>query len=109
LAPASLPEYWYGGLFPNAGSEHLRNSVTAGRDRQSNKKGENMKLDKEKFKENEAKSNHAVVAMEYADCPIKESKFGCCFYIATGFGGAPTGLCEYVDLEVGECNYQAKL
>lgn len=65
-----------------------------------------MKLDKAKFKENEAKSNHAVVAMSYADCPIKEPVFKCCFFIATGFGGAPTGLCEYLNSEEGECTYE---
>lgn len=63
-----------------------------------------MKLDKEKFKENEAKSNHAVVAMEYADCPIQKI----CFGIATGFGGAPTGLCEHLDFKEGECTYKGE-
>jgi hypothetical protein len=61
-----------------------------------------MKLDKDKFKENEAKSNHAVVAMEYADCPLKKT----CFGIATGFGGAPTGMCEHLDFQEGECKYE---
>lgn len=64
-----------------------------------------MKLDPEKFAPNEEKSNHAVVAMAYSECPIKTPVFACCFYIATGFGGAPTGLCEHLDFKAGECIY----
>lgn len=64
-----------------------------------------MKLDKDKFKENEAKSNHAAVAMQYVDCPLKKEM---CLAIATGFGGAPVGLCEHLDFKEGECNYLAE-
>jgi hypothetical protein len=48
---------------------------------------------------------HAVVAMEYADCPIQQI----CFGIATGFGGAPTGLCEHLNAEEGECKYEGPI
>ena len=61
-----------------------------------------MKLDQEKFTENEAKSNHAAVGMEYADCPIQKI----CFAIATGFGGAAVGMCEHLDFKEGECKYE---
>ncbi|MFZ4857938.1 MAG: hypothetical protein ACOYL3_16230 [Desulfuromonadaceae bacterium] len=68
-----------------------------------------MKLEHEKFSENEAKSNHAVVAMYYSECPLSNSALACCcFYIATGFGGAPTGLCVYLDFKEGECTYKGE-
>ncbi len=41
-----------------------------------------MKLDADKFKTDESRSNPMVVAQQYADCPINEI----CVYIVVGFG-----------------------
>lgn len=40
------------------------------------------KLDNEKFKVDESRSNPMVVALTYPDCPISEV----CSYMAVGFG-----------------------
>lgn len=49
-----------------------------------------MKLDPDKFKEDESKSNPMVVAMRYPDCPINEI----CVFIVIGFGSIAK-QCEY--------------
>lgn len=41
-----------------------------------------MKLDPNKFKVDENRSNPMVVAMQYPDCPINEI----CFFAVVGFG-----------------------
>ena len=50
------------------------------------------KINNSKIRANEDKSNHAVVAFCYDLCPDNKA----CFYIATGFGGAICGKCEYL-------------
>ncbi len=41
-----------------------------------------MKLDSDKFKTDESRSNPMVVAQRYADCPINEI----CVFVVIGFG-----------------------
>jgi hypothetical protein len=41
-----------------------------------------MKLDADKFKTDESRSNPMVVAQQYAGCPINEI----CVYVVVGFG-----------------------
>jgi len=46
-----------------------------------------MKLDLSKFTVNESESNHMVVAMQYAECPISASG-GICVWMVVGSGNA---------------------
>jgi hypothetical protein len=50
-----------------------------------------LKLDPDKFKEDESRSNPMVVAMTYPGCPIK----GVCFGMAVGFGN-PVNECPHL-------------
>lgn len=61
-----------------------------------------MKLDKDKLKVDESRSNPMVVALQYADCPINEI----CMYVATGLTGG-ISPCKHLneDDEEGECLY----
>jgi hypothetical protein len=63
-----------------------------------------VKLDHNKFKTDESRSNPAVVALQYPDCPINEI----CIYISTGFA-RPVKQCEHLKAEgeEGECIYKA--
>ena len=64
-----------------------------------------MKLDPTKFKTNESRSNHLVVAQQYPDCPINEI----CFYLAVGFC-VVMQQCNYIktDGETAECMYHVE-
>jgi len=65
-----------------------------------------MLLDKDKMVADEKFSNHAVQGFSYQDCPRPVKDVGC-FGIATGFGGVPVVMCDCLNLETGECNYEA--
>jgi hypothetical protein len=64
-----------------------------------------MKLDRDKFSEDESKSNPMVVAVKYEDCPIN----GICFFVVVGFGTV-TNRCEYLESKETEetaiCKYK---
>ena len=60
-----------------------------------------MKLDRDKIKPNEEKSNHAMQAFSSSECKIASV----CFYIACGFGGGISNKCQYLTDE-GECLYE---
>lgn len=51
----------------------------------------------------EEKSNPAVVAIGCNECPLPEQ--GTCFYVATGFGGAPYNVCKHMNEEKTGCAY----
>jgi hypothetical protein len=63
-----------------------------------------VKLDPDKFKADESRSNPAVMAFQYPDCPIGEI----CFYVATSVGSIAK-TCEHMQAEgeEGECIYKA--
>lgn len=52
-----------------------------------------MKLTEANLIQDEALSNHAVVAIRCTACPLSEPRM--CFGIATGFGGGIIGKCEF--------------
>lgn len=61
-----------------------------------------MKIDPEKFKTDESRSNPMVVAQQYPDCPINNI----CFYLVVGHGNV-VEQCKHlkVDGETAECLY----
>ena len=62
-----------------------------------------MKIDPDKLKVDESRSNPMVVAMQYPDCPINEI----CMYMVVGFGSVAK-QCEHlkVEGETAECLYE---
>ena len=62
-----------------------------------------MKLDPNKFKIDESKSNPMVVAMQYPDCPIGEI----CMYMVVGFGTS-VRQCDHIKAHPDrtECLYE---
>ena len=63
-----------------------------------------MKIDPDKFKVDESRSNPMIVAMQYPDCQINEI----CAYMVVGFGSI-LKQCEYLkaaqNSEIAECLY----
>ena len=51
-----------------------------------------MKIDPDKFTQDESRSNPMVAAMKYEDCPVNQI----CFFIAMG---APTNMCPHFQAE----------
>ncbi len=62
-----------------------------------------MKLDPDKFKVDESRSNPMVVAMQYPDCPID----AICFFMVTGFGSIVEKCKHFKESgEEGKCLYK---
>lgn len=58
------------------------------------------KMIPEKMFKDETRSNHAVQAMSYLDCPNDRA----CFGIATGFGGGIVDKCKHFNADEGFCS-----
>ena len=64
-----------------------------------------MKLNPERFIDDEKFSNHAIQGYSHPECPINKG----CFAQATGFGGAIKTLCNHFDVKDCTCNYQEEI